>query len=103
MTTYAVFIRDETTSPAELEVYGSKAQAAAEGHPLTRLAAYGAFEVLEGPQIEGAVILQFPSMDDAKSWYNSPLYQDALQHRLAAAKYRVFFIEGLNQVTPKEA
>jgi uncharacterized protein (DUF1330 family) len=103
MTTYAVFIRDETTNPAELEVYGSKAQAAGDGHPLTPLAAYGAFEVLEGPQIEGAVILQFPTMDDAKRWYNSPLYQDALQHRLAGAKYRVFFIEGLTEITSKDA
>lgn len=103
MTTYAVFIRDVTTNPAELEVYGRKSQAGTEGHPLTRLAVYGAFEVLEGPPIEGAVILQFPSMDDAKSWYNSPLYQDALQHRLAGAKYRAFFIEGLTEITLKGA
>jgi uncharacterized protein (DUF1330 family) len=96
MTTYAVFIRDETTNPAELEAYGPKSQAAAAGHPLTPLAVYGAFEVLEGPAIEGAVILQFPSMQDAKDWYNSDAYQDALRHRLAGAKYRVFFIEGLN-------
>jgi uncharacterized protein (DUF1330 family) len=103
MTTYAVFIRDETTNPAELEVYGPKARAAAKGHLVTPLVAYGVFEVLEGPPIEGAVILQFPTMDDAKSWYNSPLYQDALQHRLAGAKYRVFFIEGLTEVTLKDA
>jgi len=57
---------------------------------------YGAFEVLEGPAIEGAVILQFPSMQDAKDWYNSDTYQDALRHRLAGAKYRVFFIDGIN-------
>jgi uncharacterized protein (DUF1330 family) len=35
-------------------------------------------------------------MQDAKDWYNSAAYQDALHHRLAGAKYRVFFIEGPN-------
>jgi hypothetical protein len=57
MTTYAAFIRDETINPAELEAYGPKSQAAAVGHSLTPLAVYGAFDVLEGPAIEGAVIL----------------------------------------------
>ncbi|WOH56937.1 hypothetical protein [Bradyrhizobium sp. BWC-3-1] len=27
---------------------------------------------MEGPAIECAVVLQFPSMQDAKDWYNTP-------------------------------
>jgi len=51
--------------------------------------------VLEGNEIEGAVILRFPDMAAARDWYNSPVYQEALQHRLKGANYRAFIIEGV--------
>ncbi|RZM31916.1 MAG: DUF1330 domain-containing protein, partial [Sphingomonas sp.] len=54
-----------------------------------------AVETLEGPAVEGAVILEFPDVAEAHAWYDSPAYQDALQHRLKGADYRVFVIEGL--------
>jgi uncharacterized protein (DUF1330 family) len=95
MTAYAIFIRDETTDQAELDIYGQLSPATAAGHPMTPLAVYGAHQVLEGPAIEGAVVLQFPTIADARAWYDSPAYQDALRHRLAGARYRVFLIEGL--------
>jgi uncharacterized protein (DUF1330 family) len=96
MPAYAVFIRDETTNEAELEIYNQKVPATMQGHPLTPLAAYGAHEVLEGPRIEGAVILQFPTLADAKAWYDSPAYRDVREHRFAGATYRAFLIEGLS-------
>ena len=43
------------------------------------------------------MILRFPDMAAAREWYNSPEYQDALQHRLKGANYRVFIIEGLKE------
>jgi uncharacterized protein (DUF1330 family) len=36
-------------------------------------------------------------MAEAKAWYESPLYQQALVHRLKGAEYRVFMVEGLAQ------
>ncbi|GGX77170.1 DUF1330 domain-containing protein [Massilia dura] len=56
---------------------------------------YGPVETLEGPQVDGAVILQFPTAADARAAYDSPLYQEALQHRLKGAEYRVFIVEGV--------
>jgi uncharacterized protein (DUF1330 family) len=50
---------------------------------------------MEGDPAEGVVLLQFPDMDAAKAWYGSPAYQDAKQHRLKGADYRVIFAEGL--------
>jgi uncharacterized protein (DUF1330 family) len=52
-------------------------------------------DVAEGPAPDGIIILQFPSMADAKAWYTSPGYQEALPYRMKAADYNVVFVEGL--------
>ena len=96
MPAYVVFTREETTDELQLQQYAQKAAAARSGHDLTPLAFYGEFELLEGDSIEGAVILRFADMAAARDWYNSPAYQEALQHRLSGAKYRVFIIQGLD-------
>ena len=56
---------------------------------------YGAIEGLEGEAPEALVMLEFPSMDDARAWYNSDGYQDALPYRLQSGEYRTFLVEGL--------
>lgn len=95
MTAYFIFIRDKTTDAAELATYGQKAGGTIAGHAATPLAFYGKHEVLEGPDVEGAVILKFPSFAEAQAWYRSPAYQEALKHRLAGAEYRVLIVEGV--------
>jgi len=98
MTAYVVYVRDRITDPEEFKKYEESAGAASAGHPVTPLAFYGAVETLEGAPVDGAVILQFPTLADAKAAYDSPAYQQALTHRLKAAQYRVFIIEGLPEV-----
>lgn len=95
MTAYVIFTRERMRNPEEYETYRGKARAAAAGHPLKRLVAYGKHETLEGPAIEGAVVLEFPTMEEAKAYYHSPAYQDAVQHRFLGADYRVFIVEGV--------
>ena len=95
MTAYAIFIREQTTDAAELATYSGKIGATMQGHAVTPLAAYGFYEVLEGPAVEGLVILQFPTMADARAWYDSPAYQAARQHRFNGAAYRAFLVDGL--------
>ena len=51
--------------------------------------------MLEGTPIEGAVVAEFPTMEAARAWYQSPAYQEAVRHRHKAGDYRVFLIEGL--------
>ncbi|WP_288414494.1 DUF1330 domain-containing protein [uncultured Acinetobacter sp.] len=97
MSAYVVFTRESTSDAEQMAQYAEKAPLAREGRDLTPLAFYGKFEVLEGSDIEGAVILRFLDMAAAREWYNSPEYQDALQHRLKGANYRVFIIEGLKE------
>jgi uncharacterized protein (DUF1330 family) len=95
MTAYVVFIRDSIKDAEEMATYGKKAADARGDHKITPLAFYGAVETLEGPAADGVVIIAFPTMDEAKAWYNSPAYQEALQHRLAGADYRVILTQGL--------
>jgi uncharacterized protein (DUF1330 family) len=97
MSAYVIFVRDRITDPEEFKKYGESASAATAGHPVTPLAFYGAIDTLEGQRVDGAVVLEFPTMADARAWYDSPLYQDALQHRLKGAEYRVFIVEGITQ------
>jgi uncharacterized protein (DUF1330 family) len=92
---YVILVRDRMIDPAEFATYGQKAREARAGHAVTPVAYYGRHEVLEGPPVEGAVILQFPSFAEAQAWYRSPAYQEALKHRLAGAEYRVLIVEGV--------
>ena len=59
------------------------------------LAAYGRQEVLEGPEVEGVVILEFPSFDDAKTWYDSPAYRKVREHRFRGTEYLAVIVEGV--------
>jgi uncharacterized protein (DUF1330 family) len=95
MAAYIVFMRDRMRDKAEFGKYMEAVPPTLEGHPVRPLALYGAIQTLEGPQIEGAVIAEFPTMEAALAWYNSPAYQQAIKHRFKAGDYRVFLTEGL--------
>ena len=95
MPAFVVMIREETGDPAEMALYREKAPLARQGHDVSPAAFYGAQDVLEGPDFEGAAILSFPDMDAARAWYDSPAYQAARQHRLAGSKTRVFIVDGV--------
>ncbi len=94
MRAYVVFIREETTNPVALEEYSLKVGASFAGRDVTFLTDYGTIETLEGDEIEGAVILEFPDMDAARAWYRSPEYQETAQHRFQGSRYRGFIVEG---------
>ena len=95
MPAYIVFQRDSTIDQKELDTYGPLAMASAAGHPAKPLVVYGKQEVLEGPPVEGVVIVEFPTMEDAKKWYDSPAYREAREHRFKGAKYRAVLVQGL--------
>lgn len=62
---------------------------------LKPLAVYGATDALEGDAPDGTIIIEFPSVEEARAWYNSPGYQAAIPFRQKAADYRIFIVEGL--------
>lgn len=95
MPAFVVFTREETFDQKALDLYSANVTETFTGHDVTFRAAYGDLQVLEGPEIEGAVILEFADMDAARNWYGSPAYQKVVQHRFKGASYRGFIIQGL--------
>ncbi|MEI7374759.1 DUF1330 domain-containing protein [Dickeya chrysanthemi] len=56
----------------------------------------GKRDVLEGTGPRGlTVILEFPSMEKAHAWHESPEYQAIIGYRLAAAESHAYLVEGL--------
>jgi len=94
MAAYAIFIRERLRDPKVIEAYNAKAGPSLDGHPVKVLAAYGGHENLEGAGIEGAVLLEFPTMAAAKAWYEGPAYREARELRFKGADYRVFLLQG---------
>ena len=94
MSAYAIFIRERTRDASHLEAYSRAAGKTLEGHPVKVLAAYGRYEVLEGYDIQGAVILEFPTVEAAKAWYESPYSREAREHRFKGADYHAIIVEG---------
>jgi uncharacterized protein (DUF1330 family) len=85
----------EITNPSGYENYQPLAGAS--------VAQYGGRFVVRGgkaERIEGSgpaprlVVIEFPDVEAAKRWYNSPEYQSALPVRLANSKGQVFIVEG---------
>jgi uncharacterized protein (DUF1330 family) len=95
MTAYIVFERDTTEDQQTLDRYAAHADSTFEGHDVTALVDYGPHEVLEGPAIEGVVVLQFPDRESAKKWYFSDAYQKVAQDRFRGATYRAVLVDGV--------
>lgn len=95
MPAYIVFIRESTRDQSQMDLYRPKAVASLAAHPFDVLAAYGPQEVLEGPPAEGVVLVKFPSMVEAKAWYDGPAYREAREFRFRGAEYRAILFEGL--------
>jgi uncharacterized protein (DUF1330 family) len=71
--------------PATLEPYG--------GRFVVR---GGAVEVAEGDWRPGRlVVIQFPSLERAKAWYDSPEYRPARELRWKYSKGNILFVEGV--------
>jgi uncharacterized protein (DUF1330 family) len=95
MPAYLIFTRDKTLDEHELANYSKEVPATFAGHEFKILARYGAHEDLEGAPTEGTVILEFPSTDAAKAWYDGPAYRKVREHRFKGSTYRVVLIKGV--------
>jgi uncharacterized protein (DUF1330 family) len=96
MPAYMLFIREGAIrDPSELAEYSRMNREGPRDPNLKPLVVYGAIEPVEGTAPDGMVMLQFPTVQDAKAWYDSPSYQAALAHRQKGADYRAFIVQGL--------
>ena len=81
----------------KLTDYIEKVPATVADHNGRYLARGGKIEVLDGSLGEHPVkvILEFPSMDAARTWYNSAAYQALLPNRLDATKTNFYLVDGV--------
>ena len=86
----------EPRDAALMERYRALAAASIAHHGGRYIVRGGAAEVVEGgPPVKTLVIVEFPSMANAKAWYGSPEYAEALAVRRAGAlERRLVFVEG---------
>jgi uncharacterized protein (DUF1330 family) len=96
MTVYVVLIRESVKDQKQYEEkYRRLVPASLQGRnavPLAQSRASG-MSVLEGPEIEGMAILTFPTMEEAKDWYDSPEYRAARKAREGLAVCRILVCE----------
>ena len=77
--------------------YREKVPAIVEQFGGTYVVRGGAMEMVEGDALpQRTIILEFPSLSQAKAWYNSPEYQEIIGLRLQAATGSTQFVEGVD-------
>ncbi len=86
----------EVTDMDKFKEYGAQVTEIVEKFGGRYLVRGGVQEIKEGdwPQAR-TVILEFPSLDQAKTWYDSPEYADLLSLRHAASKGNMLLVEGV--------
>ncbi len=89
--------RVEVRDPSWLEEYGPKVQALVQKHGGRYLVRGGEMEVVEGtlPPSSVMVVLEFPSMEQARSWYHDPEYAPLIKLRQSGSDTDLILVEGL--------
>lgn len=84
------------TDPATFEKYREKVPAVIEQYGGRYLIRGGAVETLEGSVPDRRlVIIEFPSVEQAKTWHSSPEYQPLITLRQSASDGDVIVVEGV--------
>ena len=85
----------EVTDPAAYEDYRSRVPALVAKHGGKYLVRGGPFEILEGDwSLNRLVVLEFPSMEAAKEFYDSEEYRPLKEIRVKATKSNVVLVDG---------
>ncbi|WP_438957302.1 DUF1330 domain-containing protein [Cognatiyoonia sp.] len=94
MPTYAI-VQVDVKDADEYGKYAALAGPAVTKYGGEFLARGGAVEVMEGTSRDRCVIICFPDMETAKSFYHGPEYQEALSYALPVSERDYKFVEGV--------
>ncbi len=90
-----LIVEVEVTDPEAYERYRPLAGASVARHGGKFIVRGGKTETLEGGWApKRIVVVEFPSFEAAKKFYNSEDYREALKLRLAASKSKAILVEG---------
>ncbi|NEB02792.1 DUF1330 domain-containing protein [Streptomyces sp. SID13726] len=96
-----VIITEAISDPAGMAAYGRAAAASIAESGAKVLAADPRPRLLEGEwHGDQTVVLEFPSAEAARAWYESASYEKAKPLRQAAAECRVVIVSGFEMPTP---
>lgn len=86
----------EVSDPAGMKQYAEKARPTIEQYGGSYRALRGKMDVMEGNwRPAPLVIIEFPSLERARAWYDSPEYRPLIAQRQAVSRTNFVFIEGL--------
>jgi uncharacterized protein (DUF1330 family) len=91
-----IFAEVEITNPEGYKAYTQHVPATIEKYGGKFIVRGGAAEPLEGewPKVR-RVLIEFPSVDAARRWYNSPDYEKPMALRKANSNGRIILLEGV--------
>jgi len=91
-----VFFDAVSVHPERMTAYRDKALASVKAFSGKLVAATNNIDCREGDwHPTRIVMLEFPSMEKARAWYDSPEYQEVLPIRLNANRDKMVILEGL--------
>ena len=91
-----VIVDIEVTDPAGFDEYRQRVPATLAAHEGRFLVRGGAHEVVEGSwRPRRLVVLEFPSLAQARRWYDSEEYREPKAMRLRTSKANIVFVEGV--------
>ncbi len=91
-----VIVDIEVTDPAQYETYKRMAAATVSAHGGRYVVRGGHAERLEGTWVpRRVVVLEFPSMEQARTWWSSESYRPARALREASATTQMILVEGV--------
>jgi uncharacterized protein (DUF1330 family) len=84
------------TDPAGFDEYRQRVPATLAAHGGRFLVRGGAHEVVEGSwRPRRLVVLEFPSLAQARRWYDSEEYREPKAMRFRTSKANIVFVEGV--------
>ena len=97
MAAYVIILREEPIQdPEALAEYHRLISLGAPPEKMKLHTLYGPQVALHGTPPEGVVVMEFPTVEDAQEWYDSPRYREARVFRQKAAQHRELIVEGFS-------
>ena len=93
MSAYYIVFVEKPADPAEIAEYRRLAMPTLKNRAAKFHTRPGCeLHTVEGDEVDVAIVLEFDTVQEAKDWYYSPEYQDAVMHRLGTARSRAVIV-----------
>jgi uncharacterized protein (DUF1330 family) len=103
MSTYMIVTIKNVKDRASLEQYWKLVDATFASSGVKALAVYTPLKIVEGEgPIDGMVLAEFPDMETATRWYESPAYRAIRHFRLDGTDSAIIFLDSGGSASPDD-